>query len=125
MVILAYGVEQPTTGDPGSVFFPALEHLCQRMSFHDHDGINSAPVSGTSVSGASVVALGAGFTQGVNLLWTQTIALPAGYTYANSMMQCRDNSTGEVIYCDISQASPTSVTISAIFNDLDVEVFCK
>lgn len=125
MVILAYGVEQPTTGDPGNVFFPALEHLCQRMATHNHDGNNSAPVSSTTVVGGNVLASAASFVNVSPGVWSQTITLPAGFSYDNSLIQCREDATKEITYCEVVKASPTTATVFAMNNDLDIRVYFK
>lgn len=125
MIILAYGIEQPTTGDVGSVFFPALEHLCQRMASHNHDGVNSAPISSTSIVGSNVLAPTGSWALVSLGLWQQTVTLPAGFLYDSSIMECREEVTKEFVYPTILKVDNTHLTVQAINNLLGIRIYLK
>lgn len=125
MIILAYGVKQPTTGDKGSVFFPALEELCQRMASHDHDGLDSKPVSAASVEGSSVLAPAAGFSFVSAGIYSQLVNLPSGFNCDDSLLQVKLESTKEIVYPSIERMSATQIKIFSAVNNLDYRVYVK
>ena len=113
MIILAYGVKQPTTGDKGSVFFPALEELCQRMATHKHDNIDSHPVASPNVTQASVDIPSANWLPVVGKVgvYYQDFGLPAGYTTLTSIYEVRDFTTDEKVYPSITKIDDVSMRI--------------
>jgi|SRR5690606_3983155 len=125
MVILAYGVEQPTTGDPGSVFFPILERLCQKFSVHNHDGVNSAPISASAISSQSVLIEVADWSLVSAGLYEATITLPPNFDYDEVLVECREEVTQEIMYCEVVKVTDTQCTIRVISNDLEVRVYFK
>ena len=125
MVILAYGVEQPTTGDPGNIFFPILERLCQKFAVHDHNGVNTAIISSGAVPISSTLAPTSGWVNVSPGIWEQTISLPPSITYDSSLFECREEATKEVVYCDVVKVTNTTLKIRAIFNDLAIRVYFK
>lgn len=113
MIILAYGIKQPTTGDRGSVFFPALEELCQRMASHTHNGINTAPVSASSISLASVVAPVLAWAPVVGRpgVFSQDVNLPSGFTTTKCLIEVRLDGTDERVYPSIEKISNTAIRL--------------
>ena len=125
MVILPFGVKQPTTGDRGSVFFPALEQLCQKFSSHTHNGVNSALIAGAYISAGAASAPSANWSLVSDGLYSQEVDLPAGYLYDNCAIQVRDSVTKEMIYPTIEKVSNTRIKIYACMNTLSYEVVAK
>jgi len=125
MIILVHGVEQPTTGDRGSVFFPALEHLCQKFATHTHDGVDSYAVSSAYSTAGTALAPAGSWVLVTNGLYSQNVTLPTNFDYDNSEIEVRDNTTGEVILAEYIKVSATELTIFAATNTLDYRIMFK
>lgn len=125
MIILAYGIKQPTTGDRGSVWFPALEDDIQQWATHDHDGTNSALLSGSSSVPGTVAAPAASWANVANGLFQQTVVLPGVFTYDNSTIEVRRDDTKEVVYPKIERISNTQIRLSAAVDTIDYRVYLK
>lgn len=125
MVILPYGIEQPTTGDRGSVFFPILERGLQRLSSHDHDGINSALIDASSIGTATASAPAGSWVLVDSGKYTQNVDLPSGYTFDNSMISIRRSDTLEVVYCKVEKVDADTIKLTAATNTLSYTVVCK
>jgi hypothetical protein len=87
MQTLSYGYKLPETGDRGNVWFPALEDNITRLNSHDHDGTDSPaiPVQNLTKSSASILA--ADWVSQGGGTYRQEITMPAGFTYANTIMK--------------------------------------
>lgn len=125
MIILVHGVEQPTTGDRGSVFFPALEHLCQKFATHTHDGVDSYAISSAYNTPGTAVAAAGSWVLSVNGLYSQNVNLPANFDYDNSQIEVRDDTSGEVILAEYIKVSATVMTVFAGTNTLDYRIIFK
>lgn len=127
MIILAYGIKQPTNGDKGGVFFPALEELCQRMATHDHDDIDSKPISPTSITASYVDAPAVGWTPvgGRDGVFSQDVNLPAGFTTVKNLIEVRLMSTDERVYPSIEKVTATSIRLFAGRDDIAYRVYVK
>lgn len=127
MVILAYNLKQPTTGDRGSIFYPALEEAIQRLSSHNHDGNNSALISASSTQAAYVDALSANWLVTSPGRWYQDISLPAGYTYDNSIFEVRTIVGGVYvkIYTGVARISNTVLRVATNDNTVDFRIYIK
>ena len=72
-VTLSYGFVNPSNGDPGSVWFSALNANIVQLNDHIHDGILSAQLPPASISKATITvpasgwyAVAGGYEQVVN-----------------------------------------------------------
>lgn len=127
MIILAYNIPQPTTGDRGSVFFPALEQVIQRLSSHDHDGNNTALISAGGIQSAVVSVPAASWTASGTGRYVQTVVLPTGFTYDNSTFEVRLVTGGsyQVVYTNINKLSSNQCHIFSNDNTVDFELHIK
>lgn len=87
MQTLSYGYKKPQTDDLGSTFFPALEADIQQLNDHNHNGINSAPLSGASITKTSQSISSAGWVATSGGRYRQEVTLPGTLTYSNTLMQ--------------------------------------
>jgi hypothetical protein len=126
MIILPYNIEQPTTGDRGSVFFPILERGLQRLSSHDHDGVNSALINAAFSDAGVVSVLSANWTVSVPGVYIQTVTLPASFDFDNTQFELRlASGTYEVVYASIKKISATQVQILSAINTVSYLLICK
>lgn len=125
MIILAYGIKQPTNGDRGAVFFPALEELCQRMASHKHDDIDSHPISGGVIKVGTVNAPNTNWALESLGIYSQTVTLPAGFTVANSLIEVRILSTNERVYAKVEQVTTTSIKVYTGVPTVSYRIFVK
>lgn len=125
MIILAYGIPQPTTGDRGSVFFPALEQVIQRLASHNHDGNNTALIAAAFVQIGSVVAPAVSWSLVSPGKYEQTVTLPANYLYDNCEFQVRLDSTKEIVYPKIERVASNQVKLTASTDAFDYRVYVK
>lgn len=125
MIILAYGIPQPTTGDRGSVFFPALEQVIQRLASHDHDGNNTALLSSAFAQVGTASAPAASWALVTTGVYTQTVTLPTDFTYDNSTIQVRLTSTKEMVFPKIERVSNTQIKLTAANDVYDYTIYFK
>lgn len=120
---LSYGYVNPQTGDPGSVWFPALNGNITQLNDHNHNGINSAPLSTSSAVGASVnIPSGSWASDGTGR-YKQDVTVPSGYNMTQYSITFY-LSTGEIIHPSITQLTGTTFRIFGPDNTLSyVAVF--
>lgn len=117
MITLPFGLKKPQSGDRGAVVFPAMEDNIDRLDGHTHNGTDSAPIPGssitagtTSIPAGSWVSLGGGH-------YRQSVTVPAGYTFDSQTISIR-LSTGDYIYPTIEKISATQFWVYTIDNTL-------
>lgn len=125
MNILAFGIPQPTTGDRGSVFFPALEQVIQRLASHDHDGVNTALISGGSIQAATVSVPSGSWVLDTTGRYKQTVTFPAGRTVDNSMIEVRDVASSQVVYTAVVKVASNQVDVYTNDNTVNFELVLK
>jgi hypothetical protein len=120
---LSYGYINPQNGDPGSVWFPALNSNITQLNNHNHDGITSAAIpSSSTVSGTVSIPAGS-WVLDVTGRYKQDILVPSGYNMTQYSIMFY-LSTGEIIYPSITQLSGTSFRVFGPDNTLSyVAVF--
>ena len=107
---LSYGYINPQNGDPGSVWFPALNSNITQLNNHNHDGITSAQLASTGIVGASVSIPAISWTLDVTGRYKQDVTVPSGYNMTQYSITFY-LSTGEIIHPSITQLSGTSFRI--------------
>jgi hypothetical protein len=112
---LSYGYINPQNGDPGSTWFPALNSNITQLNGHNHDGINSAPLTATGIAGAAVSIPAASWVLDVAGRYKQDVTVPAGYNMTQYSITFY-LSTGEIILPSITQLSGTTFRIFGIDN---------
>jgi hypothetical protein len=122
MIVLSYGYKKPEPGDRGSIFFPAMEENIQRMNDHSHNGIDSAPLSATSIASGSVTALAAAWVLVYPGKYKQSKSTPPGFTMNSYATISRLVSTGQVINPTIDKTALLTFDIYSPDNTVDIEV---
>lgn len=109
---LSYGFIIPKAGEKGPTVFPALEANIQRLNDHNHDGVNSAPISAFQIKSAqSAIPASAWQSYGGPIgQYRQLVTMAPGYTFDTSTMSFR-TLAGQYVYPSISKADQTSFYI--------------
>jgi len=123
---LSYGYIKPVDGDAASSWFDTIEADIIQLNSHDHDGTDSAQVSGKNVLIGSVSApsgsWGAAVSTGV---YRQSVTLPTGFTYDNCLIEVRTTSTGNVVMATIEKINSTSCYVYTGDNTQSYTVYFK
>jgi hypothetical protein len=127
MGLLAYGYYDLVAGEESSTeWMPNITANVQRLATHSHDGIDSAPISISSLAKttrtipkASWVVDGAGYKQ--------TVAMPSSFTYANTFMafyisKDGDPYDGSIFYPTTIKTGASQYDIYVSDNTIDVVV---
>lgn len=123
MVVLSFGFQNPQNGDPGSIYFPALNFDIEQLNDHTHDGVNSALISGPSIAPTIFTAASANWT-GTPGNYAQQIILPLGFNLQESVMVVFDAS-GNVVANNIDNVGGTEFTIYSPDNTFVYTVVVK
>ena len=102
---LSYGYVQPSTGDTGDAFFPALSADIAQLNNHNHDGVTSAPLATQSAS-----ILAANWASPSGGLYSQTMTLPTGLSYDTCQIWFK-LSSGEYVFPTVTRVSSTQFTV--------------
>jgi hypothetical protein len=121
MIVLSYGFQQPENGDPGSVWFPALNADIQKMNDHNHDGTNSSLLNLSSFTGGVVNALAANWVLDVPGRYKQLLVTPTGYNYDDFTPSFR-LANGDIVYPRCDRISGTSFEVFTIDNTQGFQV---
>ena len=114
---LSYGYIQPQNGDKGSTWFPALNDNIQQLNDHDHDGVTSALLPSTSITGGSVSIPSASWVLDVTGRYKQDVTVPTGYNMDDYSIIFK-LSTGEIIVPSITRLTNTTFRIFGPDNTL-------
>lgn len=121
---LSKGYILPEDGDPGSIWFPALEDDIQRLNDHNHNGTNSETLAPAAVAAQSVTCAAADWGVATNGIYTQTKTLPTDILHSNSIFETR-LANGDRAYLDVIKVSNTSISVKTNDNSQDVLVLIK
>lgn len=123
-ITLSYGYIQNQTGDRGSVFWPDLEFNIDRINGHDHNGVNSAALSSSSISNVlqSVTAVGWAAVAGQTGTYKQTIMAPAGINLQRHHPRLVDPVTGNVLLLSTDILTTDTFDVYSNDNTLTLEV---
>lgn len=83
MQTLTYGFKLPDDGDRGVAFFPALEFDIQQLNDHNHDGVNSAQLTGQSIITVTSTLAAAGWVVATGGLYRQLVTMLPGTLFDN------------------------------------------
>lgn len=119
MIVLSYGFQQPENGDPGSVWFPALNVDIQKLNDHTHDGVNSALLQLSSFTGGTVDILATDWTLDVAGRYKQTVTVPTGYNMDDFNPLFRLTASGDLVYPSVEKVTGTTFDVFTIDNTLD------
>lgn len=121
MLTLSYGYFKPETPDKGPVVFPALEANWERVNDHDHDGLNSKKLTGSSIESVLVSAPSASWTALGSGYYKQTVNMPAGTDYDKATIQIR-LSNGDIVHPTIKRLSTAQFEIYFVDNSETLSV---
>lgn len=122
MQTLSFGYKKPQTNDKAAVVFPALEDNFQRLNDHNHDGVNSAAISASSLASTVVAVSGAGW--GADLgggMYRQVVNMSPGIAFDTATVEVR-TSTGERIYPRVVKISAGQFYVYVTDNTLALNV---
>lgn len=119
---LSYGYIQPVTGDPGSVWFPALNDNIQQLNDHAHDGVDSALIDSSSVQPGTVAIDNANWVaDGTGRFKQLAVACPTGYNMDDYLYAARLDS-GDIVFVTIVRASASTFNIYSCDSSIDLTV---
>jgi hypothetical protein len=99
-------LEQPDTGDKGSVWFPVLERNIVKTNDHTHNGTDAAKVVSTSITAVTQAISSAGWTNQTNGVWEQELTLPNSANYADVAIIVKSD-TGTQLHLDVKAGTTT------------------
>jgi hypothetical protein len=107
MITLSYGFQLPQTGDKGSSLFTGLEANITQINSHNHDGVNSAPISAIAIqSSAGIVPNTAWVSSGgAKGEFRQIVTMPGGFLYDKNTISFRLN--GDYVYPKLQKIADT------------------
>lgn len=117
MLTLSYGYKLPQSGDKGATLWQALEDNITRLNGHTHDGVNSSKLLVQNFQSTKQTILAANWVLSVTNPghYSQTVTIPAGFTYDDFVIDFRDASNRK-IYPGVTKLSNTTFTIFTIDN---------
>lgn len=122
---LSYGFVRPDTGDTGSVWFPALEDDITQLNDHNHDGINSAPLSGAFLQPGVVQALAANWVLVSAGVYEQTLTVPPAFNIDTSSIYFKLDSDKSIVYGEIQKLTSTTFKVFSNTNSITLNVLFK
>lgn len=125
---LSFGWIVPSSGDRGSVFFPALESNIQKSNDHTHNGTNSANLSPSAISttGFTSAISAASWGSATNGIYTQSVTVPAGVTEVNNYnVYFYNSSTMERLLLSMTRTAATTYNVSINDNTVNLVAVYK
>jgi hypothetical protein len=126
MLTLSYGYKKPQAGDRGSVWFPAMEENIQKLNDHNHDGVNTAAISGSNIASANVIALAANWGAEVRPgVYRQLMSMPSGFSFDNCIAQVKLHTSGHIVNLTVERVSGSSFYLYTCDNTESYKVYFK
>ena len=123
MEVLTYGLKKPETGDKGSTFFPALEDDITQLDAHNHNGVNSAKLSTSSLVNSTQAILAAGWIalgDGTGRYY-QNVTMAGGLAYDGQLIAFRKTDGNKDYLClDVEKVSANTYKVYCNDNTLNV-----
>jgi len=110
MLTLSFGYKKPQTNDRGPDVFPAMEDNIQQVNDHFHNGIDSAKIPSSSISGVTATLLAANWNSLGSGYYKQTVTLPSGFSFDTTGITVT-LSTGERVLPSIVKVDATHYDI--------------
>ena len=118
---LSFGYKKPQTGDKGSEWFKYLEDDIQQLNDHNHDGLNSAPISTRNINAETQPLSSASWVSVSGGKYRQLVTVPNSKQFDNSIIIFRkDSAQKEQMYLEVEKE--TATTYYVYINDPDVSV---
>lgn len=122
-ITLSYGYKKPTTGDKGSTWFQDLEADIQQLNDHDHDGVDSAPISSINITSTQQALSAASWVSVSGGTFRQLVTIPGGKTYDNSFILFRNTADKSQMFLGVEKASNTTYYVYINDNTIDVTAY--
>ena len=119
MQTLTYGLQQPESGDKGSIFFPALEENIAQLDAHTHDGSTSSKIASSGITPVTQ-SITAGSWVASGNTYRQLVTVPGAITIDDKVPVFKDPTTLERYYLPIEKV--TAATYYVYCNDNTVAV---
>lgn len=121
MQTLTYGFLLPQTGDKGTPLWTALQANIQKTNDHNHDGINSAPISATAIASQQQAISHTNWTAygGPIGHYRQLVTMAAGFKFDLNNISFR-TAAGAYVYPTVERVNPTSFYIYTIDPTMDL-----
>lgn len=119
MITTTYGYKKPVANDKGPTIFPAMEFNIDRLDQHDHDGVNSKPLSASAIAVTTQNILAAGWVLVANGIYKQTVTLAGALLYNNVITQFR-KTNGDIIM--LTQKKISATTYDVYINDNSIDI---
>ena len=107
MVVLTYGYKKPQTGDQGASLFTALEDNITRLDGHDHDGVDSAKLTSSSITTITQTIASGSWVSTSQGNYRQLVTLPGTLVYSEINIAMK-NSSGHIVFQTIEAVSSTT-----------------
>ena len=124
---LSHGYKKPQAPDPASIWMPEHEENIQQLNDHDHDGLNSAPILGSTLTRSQSTITAAGWTPVLGG-YEQTVSTPADISEINQhflkfVSTAGLAPAGTVIYPEVERVSATSFKVTVNDDTLEMTVY--
>jgi hypothetical protein len=118
---LSYGYKKPSNPTTGDLFFPAMEDNIQQLNDHNHNGVNSAPLSAfidvISSAGWTSAPQGGG-------VYRQAVTMPAGFDFDVCQIWFK-TTNGECLYPTVERIGSSSYYIYSNDNTADFQAYYR
>ncbi len=123
MQTLTYGMQVPSTGDKGSIFWEALEENATLADGHTHNGTNSAllPTLSLTPLAQSISSASWAAVSGKTGLLSQQVTMTSGI-YANRMITFR-NTSGDPLFLQTAASTASDAFIVYINSSINVTAY--
>lgn len=120
MQTLTYGLKRPDTGDTG--FFDEMEDNIDRLDAHNHDGVDSALLTASSLSSVTQAVSAASWANVSGGIYSQVVTMTSPLTFDETAISFRDGTTKEILYLRAVKASSNTFTVYSSDNTLTLSV---
>jgi hypothetical protein len=125
VIILSKGFLRPETGDPGDIWFPAMEDNIEQLDIHNHDGVNSQLLTAGSSLAVTQTILAASWVLVATDSYRQLVTLPVltlplALSYDTCSIEFR-LSNGDRIYPTVERVSSTQFYVYVSDNTLSLK----
>lgn len=122
MLTLSYGYKKPQNGDKGQPLFNDLAENIQRVNDHNHDGVNSPPLTAQALQGIQATIPLAGWVAfGPTGHYRQLVTMYPGFNFDTCFMSFR-LTTGEYVTPTVEKFSATQFYVYTTDNTKDFVV---
>lgn len=119
MLTLSYGFKKPQDGDKGSIFWDALADDIQQLNDHTHNGVDSALLSSSAMTGLTQSVLAAGWVHQGGGTYRQLVNTPGGRDIDNYQLSFKD-ANGHQLVLTVEKVTDSSFYVYINDNTVDL-----